>query len=111
MQSHRCNQVFKSSIQHLILNLVAPPFPKFQKRIIICYPHKNIYFENAPITFLTIKSNVIYLSKSINKGSPGLENPEIIELGGSGPSHEETKILLDQIEAEEFPGGFKAHFS
>ena len=34
--------------------------------------------------------------KSINKGPPGLKNPEIMEMLGSGPSHNKTKILLDQ---------------
>ena len=34
--------------------------------------------------------------KSINKGPPGLENPEIMEFGGFGPSHNKTKVLLDQ---------------
>ena len=32
---------------------------------------------------------------SINKGSPGFENPEIMELGGCGLSNNKTKILLD----------------
>ena len=38
--------------------------------------------------------------KSINTGSQGLENPEIIEFRGFGPSHNETEVLLDQNEAE-----------
>ena len=37
---------------------------------------------------------------SINKGYPGLENPEFMEFGGSGPSHNKTIILLDKNEAE-----------
>ena len=35
--------------------------------------------------------------ESMNKGSPGLKNPEIMEFGGFGPSRNKTKILLDQI--------------
>ena len=31
-----------------------------------------------------------------NKGSPGLNNPEILEMLGSGPSHNKTEILLGQ---------------
>ena len=36
------------------------------------------------------------IPKLINKGSQELTNPEIIDLGGFGPSHNETEILLDQ---------------
>ena len=36
------------------------------------------------------------LLKSINKGSPGLKNPEIMEMLGFGTSHNKTDILLDQ---------------
>ena len=35
-----------------------------------------------------------------NKGSPGLKNPEIMEILGFGPSHHKTEILLEQNEAE-----------
>ena len=34
--------------------------------------------------------------KSINTGSPGLKNQEIMEFAGFGPSHNKTDILLDQ---------------
>ena len=40
------------------------------------------------------------VSKSINKGSHGLENPEIVEILGFGPSNNKTEILLDQNEAD-----------
>ena len=40
-------------------------------------------------------------------GSPGLKNPEIMEFWGFGPSHEKTKIRLDQNEAEQSPRAFK----
>ena len=45
--------------------------------------------------------------KSINKASPGLKNPEIVEFGGSGPSHNKTEISLHQNEAEYSPRAFK----
>ena len=41
-------------------------------------------------------SILAYLIKSINKGSSGLKNPEIMEFGGFGPSHNKTEILLNQ---------------
>ena len=34
--------------------------------------------------------------KAINAGSQGSKNPEIIEFGGFGPSHNETETSLDQ---------------
>ena len=37
---------------------------------------------------------------SINKGSRGSKNPEIIEFEGFGHSHHKTEFVLDQIEAE-----------
>ena len=45
--------------------------------------------------------------KSMNKGSLGLENLEIMEFGGFGPSHNKTEILSDQNEAELLSGAFK----
>ena len=39
--------------------------------------------------------NTTNIFKSINKGSPWLNNPEIIEMLGFGPSHNKTEILLD----------------
>ena len=38
--------------------------------------------------------------KSINKGSPGLGNPEIMEFGGFGPSHNKTKNLKQNNPSE-----------
>ena len=38
--------------------------------------------------------------KSVNKGSPGLENPEIMNVLGFGPSNNKTGFLLDKKEAE-----------
>ena len=34
--------------------------------------------------------------ESIDKGSQGSQNPEIIEFEGLGPSHNKTETLLDQ---------------
>ena len=42
--------------------------------------------------------------KSINKGSPGVKNPEIIEFLDLGLSNNKTEILLNQNEAEQFSG-------
>ena len=39
---------------------------------------------------------VFWHRKSINKGSPGINNPETMEMLGFGPSHDQTKILSDQ---------------
>ena len=38
--------------------------------------------------------------KSINRGPTGAKNPEIIEFGALGPSHNKIEILLNQNEAE-----------
>ena len=35
--------------------------------------------------------------KCINKGPQGFKNPKIMEMLGFGPSHNKTKMLLDQI--------------
>ena len=42
----------------------------------------------------------MYFLESINKEPPGVKHPEFIEMLGFGPSHNKTKILLDQNEAE-----------
>ena len=60
---------------------------------------KNVFSKNVSMNFLYF-SNDFGISKSINKGSPGLEHPEIIEFGGFGPSRNKTETLLDQIKAE-----------
>ena len=41
--------------------------------------------------------------KSINKGPPGVKNPEIMKMLAFGPSHNETKFLLDQIDPNNPP--------
>ena len=47
--------------------------------------------------FLTCQDvGITGTQKSIHKGSPGLKNPEFMEMLGFGPSHNKTKILLDQ---------------
>ena len=43
----------------------------------------------------------------MNTGLQGVKNPEIMDMLGFGPSHNKTEILLDQNEAEYFPGAFK----
>ena len=47
------------------------------------------------------------IAKSINNGSQGSNNPEIMECVGFGPSHNKTEIVWDQNEAEKFPGAFQ----
>ena len=56
--------------------------------------YKNNIFQNVPYFLIFLKYFGIF--KSINKGSPGVKNPEIMEMLGFGPSHNKTKILLDQ---------------
>ena len=45
--------------------------------------------------------------KSRNKGPPGVNNSEIMEMFGFGPPHNKTNILLNQKWSEYFPGAFK----
>ena len=47
-----------------------------------------------------IFSKYLGIFKSVNKGPPGVKNPEIMEMLGFGPSHNKTEILLNQNEAE-----------
>ena len=54
------------------------------------------FWEMVP--YLSLK--YFGISKSINKGSPALRNPEIMEMLGFGPSHNQTEIWSDQIEAQ-----------
>ena len=53
----------------------------------------------CPDLFLYVL-NYFNIFKSINKGSPGLTNPEIMEMLGFGPSHNKIEIFLNQNEAE-----------
>ena len=39
---------------------------------------------------------VFCIFKSIYKGPQGFKNPEIMDCGGCGPSHNKTENLLDQ---------------
>ena len=57
--------------------------------------YKHNVFQKCFLFFLYF---VKYLGrfKSINKGSPGLTNPEIMETLGFGPSHNKIEVLLDQ---------------
>ena len=50
--------------------------------------------------FSYVFKSICGILKSINKGSQGLNNPEIMEFWGFGPSHNKTEVLLDQNEAE-----------
>ena len=45
-------------------------------------------------------SSYILGSILVCKGSHGFKNPEIMEFGGFGPSHNKIEILLNQNEAE-----------
>ena len=60
------------------------------------YPqiYENHIFQTASI-FLVFP-RYCGIIKTINKGAPGVKNPEIMEMLGFGPSHNKTKILLDQ---------------
>ena len=59
---------------------------------------KNIIFIHVKILEMQMIDNVGEdgRRKSRNKGFPGLKNPKIMKLGGFGPSHHKTEILLDQ---------------
>ena len=63
-------------------------------------------FEFTKITFskicpyFLVFSEIFWYVKSINKGSPGLQSPEIMKMLGFGPSHNKTDILLDQNGSE-----------
>ena len=58
-----------------------------------------IFIKNKCSHSFLYRSTYFGVFKSINKCSPGLTNPEIMEFGGFGPSHK-TEILLEQNEAE-----------
>ena len=57
--------------------------------------YKNLSFQKCVHTFLTVLKYCGKI-KWINKGSPGFENPEIMEMLGLGLSNNKTDILLDQ---------------
>ena len=60
-----------------------------------CRIYKNNMFSKMFIIFLYfVKYFGIF--KSIDKGPPGVKNPEIMEMLGFGLSHNKTKILLYQ---------------
>ena len=52
------------------------------------------------LTYFRIFIEVFWYNKTINAGLQGFKNPEIMDMFGLGPSHNETEILLDQNEAE-----------
>ena len=64
------------------------------------FPKFDIYKNNV---FFLICQYFLYLFEV-----PGLKNPEIMEFGGFGPSHDKTELLLDQNEAESSPGACKS---
>ena len=59
------------------------------------YKH-NMFRKCIHISYTFCSSLVHLTSKCINKGSPGLTNPEVMEMLGFGPSHNKTEILLNQ---------------
>ena len=69
----------------------------FAKKIKISYAHlfNNNKLQNVSIISL-YSLKYFRMFKSINKGSLGLKNPEIMEMLGFGPSHNEIGILLNQ---------------
>ena len=58
--------------------------------------YKHTIFQNCVHIFLYLLKYFVLIFKSINKGSPGVKNPGIMEMLGFGPSHNKTKIRLDQ---------------
>ena len=56
----------------------------------------KMIFSNARPEFSYIRWSIFGIFKSINEGSPGLKNAEIMEFGGLGLSKNKTDILLDQ---------------
>ena len=55
----------------------------------------TICFKMCPLVFLHFLE-YFWIYKSMNKGPPGAKSPEIMEMLGSGPSHNKTEICLDQ---------------
>ncbi len=60
----------------------------------------KIVFPKKVFILLIVFLKQVCLSKSINEGSHGSENAEIMEMFGFGPSNNKTDILLDQNKAE-----------
>ena len=75
--THRFQNIQWNSFSHLHERYVSKLFPS-----VFLY-HFDIILKNGRL-------------KSIKKGSQGLVNPEIMEVGGFGPSHNKTEIVLDQ---------------
>ena len=88
-------------------------FTDFMKRIYIifrcpsCQKLTNTWKSRyAKTYFVKCVHNFFYflkyfgIWKSINKGLQGFKNPEIMEMLGVGPSHDKTKIRLDQNSSE-----------
>ena len=50
--------------------------------------------------FFLLRLKNLGIVEYINKHPPGVKNPEIIEMLGFGPSHNKTKISLDQNRSE-----------
>ena len=57
--------------------------------------YKRNIISNVSIIVL-IRFEEFGILKSINKGPQDFNNPEIMEMLGFGPSHNNTEILLDQ---------------
>ena len=76
----------KSSV-HILSEVSKMQILGFAK--ITCFEHVS------RISLYRLKYFGIFI-KSINKGSLGLENAEIMEMLGFGPSHNKIDILLDQ---------------
>ena len=61
--------------------------------------YKKDNFQNRLHNFFYC-SKCFGIFESMSKGSRGSTNPEFMEFGGFGPSHNKTEVLLDQNEAE-----------
>ena len=65
-----------------------------------------LFFQKCVHGFL-IRLKYFGIFESINKGSPGVTNPEILEMLGFGPSHNKIKILLNQNWSKSSPEAFQ----
>ena len=61
----------------------------------MCKHINNRFFELVSIISYILGVFLEYF-KLINKGSPGVKNPEIMEMLGFGPSNNKIGILLNQ---------------
>ena len=79
----------------------VPVFPKMSNAMvsIVLTCIKTLFLKLFPSAFLTFLKVLRHIS--IHKcGVPGSNNPEVMDFGGFGPSHNKTEISLFQNGAE-----------